>query len=162
MDVSQLLFRSPNTLPDLYFFLLCMSYCNSTSRTLYHMDSITFSVSTSESFHLIVVRHGTCGNSSLKTPPIGFNKLSQHVHHCQAAAREQEEHEHQVEPEHAHNHAVHFPAALTPLTTTLTNILVWFHSVVFARVLIGGLHSKLSAVKAGVQRSWLWLFSVCI
>lgn len=33
-----------------------------------------------------------------------------------------------------------------------------FHSVVFARVLIGGLYSEPFASKAGVQWSWLKLF----
>lgn len=82
---------------------------------------------------------------------MGFNKLSQHTHHCQAAAREQGEHNHQVEQEHAHNHAVRFLAAVTLLTTTLTIVVMWLHSVVFARVLIGGFYPEPFAVKAGVQ-----------
>lgn len=97
-----------------------------------------------------MVHNGTCGNSSLETPPIGFNKLRHYTHHCQAAAREQEKHNYQVEQEHAHNHATHDLAAAILLTPMLTNIFVWLYSVVFARLLIGGLYSELSAAKAGV------------
>lgn len=148
MGVSQFLWRILNSLSQIYI-------------TVHYVDSIIFSTPLG-SYHFTVVHYGTCGNSSLKTPPIGFNKLSQHAQPCQAAAREQGTHNHQVEQEHGHNHAVHFLAAVTLLTTTPTNVLMWFHSVVFARVLIGGLYSEPSAVRDGVQWSWLWLFSVWI
>lgn len=156
MGVSEVFWRILNCISS------CCVCLNSTSSTLHHMDSITFSFLyvPLESNLLIVVHNDTCGDSSLKSPPIGFNKLRQHARQCQAAAREQGEHKHQVEQEHA----VHFfGSSHSPNhDSEPTNILVWFHSVGFASVLIGGLYSEPSTVKTAVQWSWLWLFSVCI